>query len=479
MVRRLMGIDLGVSTAHTVVVVDEDGEVVCRRRARPNVESLTAVEQAALEGTPAGTRLEVVVEGTGPAWMPIVVFFSTRGHVVFRVSSAKSADLRRFLSRHAKTNQIDAETLARLPLIDRRGLQPVETPEGAAASLDRRVRAAGRLREQATRHKTRLRFLARQAFPMLDDAVTGELGVGDIAVLERYGDPRKMVRAGLERVTRLMVKASRGHHGQARATAWLGVARASVELYGSHPAVAFEDLAAEMATEARLWRACEREHADHARVREATYREVDPGGLARTIPGIADVGGPVLVAAMGRPGRFSNAEAFKAFTGLTPRAPQTGMSDRKGQPMTKAGPRRLREQLVHSANTARRLDPQLAEVYWTQMVERGAHHTKAVCVVAARLAARAWSVMARGEAYVLRDVDGRAVTAEEAKQIIAERYQIPEAVRRRRRSRQVGKAPHTTSPPHIEATSPTRHDRSSSDATSRGHATPVVATLPS
>jgi hypothetical protein len=41
------------------------------------------------------------------------------------------------------------------------------------------------------------------------------------------------------------------------------------------------------------------------------------------------------------------------------------------------------DQLVQSANTARQIDPQLAVVYWSQMVERGAHHTNALCVVAA------------------------------------------------------------------------------------------------
>ena len=36
-----------------------------------------------------------------------------RGHQVFQVSSQKAADLRWFLSRHAKSNGIDAGTLAR------------------------------------------------------------------------------------------------------------------------------------------------------------------------------------------------------------------------------------------------------------------------------------------------------------------------------------------------------------------------------
>lgn len=49
---------------------------------------------------------------------------------MFRVSSARAADLRRFLSRHAKSNGIDADTLARLPLVDPAGLHPLELPGG-------------------------------------------------------------------------------------------------------------------------------------------------------------------------------------------------------------------------------------------------------------------------------------------------------------------------------------------------------------
>jgi transposase len=386
----------------------------------------------------------------------VAVFFSRRGHVVHRVSSAKAAALRRFLSQHAKSNSIDAETLARLAIIDPGGLQQLWLAEGAAASLDRRVRAADRLTEMTTRHKVRIRELARQAMPMLDDAITGELTAGDLAVLERYGDPRKLLRVGLARLTALIRKASRGHYGQDKAEAWRAVAAAAVELYGDDPAVPFEDLAAEMATEARLLRAVLAERDAHARHREVAYRQVDPDGLARSLPGIADIGGPVLVAAMGDAARFPDAAAFKRFSGLTPRASETGDTDRKGQAMSKAGPRRLRDQLVQSANTARQVDPQLAEVYFTQMVERGAHHQKALCVVAARLAERAWVVMSRGQPYVIRDVDGTPVTPAEARTIIEERYRVPEHVRRRRRSRKhARKAPHQVLKAH--ALGQTRH----------------------
>ena len=114
---------------------------------------------------PAGTVLEVVIEPTGPAWLPVAVFFTARGHRVFRVSWAKAADLRRFLSRHAKSNGIDADTLARLPLVDPAGLHPLELPGAERAALDRRVRAADRLTAGRAEHKVRIKDLVRQLMP--------------------------------------------------------------------------------------------------------------------------------------------------------------------------------------------------------------------------------------------------------------------------------------------------------------------------
>jgi transposase len=437
--RRLVGIDLGIASAHTVRVLDGEGNTIAKRKAWPTTESLGEVETVALFGCPAGTRLEVVIEPTGPAWLPIAVFFSARGHIVHRVSSAKAHDLRRFLSRHTKTNGIDADTLARLPLFDPAGLQPLELPGAQRAALDRRVRATDRLTQQGALHKRRMKDLVRQLLPVTP--LTGDLGVADLAVLERFADPNALVKAGLKRLTALIAKASNNHQGAERARQWLDAAEGSIELYAGHPAVAFADLAAEVATEVRLLRAVQAELATHAPERERCYRGVDPDGLARSLPGLAEVGGPALVACMGDPARFGRGKRFRSFTGLTPKASETGDTDRKGQPMSKAGSSLLRTTLVRAADHARKQDPQLARIYYLQMVERGKDHLGALCVVAATLAERAWAVMQRGMPYVVCDTDGRPVEPDEANAIIAEHWTVPAEVRARRRSKKAGKAP--------------------------------------
>lgn len=72
-------------------------------------------------------------------------------HVVFATRSVPT-----------KTNGIDADTLAHLPLFDPAGLQPLELPGPERAALDRRVRATDRLTAAGAEHKRRIKDLVRQ-----------------------------------------------------------------------------------------------------------------------------------------------------------------------------------------------------------------------------------------------------------------------------------------------------------------------------
>ncbi len=72
------------------------------------------------------------------------------------------------------------------------------------------------LTEQATTYKIRIRDLVRQLFPTLNDVLTSELRIGDLAVLERYGDPRALVDAGPERIAQLLSAGSAGRFPRPR-----------------------------------------------------------------------------------------------------------------------------------------------------------------------------------------------------------------------------------------------------------------------
>jgi len=65
--------------------------------------------------------------------------------------------------------------------------------------LDRRVRACVRLTVQASEHKVRLKDRVRQLMPLTP--LTGDLGRADLAVLERWADPRALLRLGKARLS--------------------------------------------------------------------------------------------------------------------------------------------------------------------------------------------------------------------------------------------------------------------------------------
>jgi hypothetical protein len=56
-----------------------------------------------------------------------------------------------------------------------------------------------------------------------------------------------LIRLGPKRLTGIMAKASNHHQSAEAAAEWLAAAQASLDLYADHPAVAFADLAAEIA----------------------------------------------------------------------------------------------------------------------------------------------------------------------------------------------------------------------------------------
>jgi hypothetical protein len=98
----------------------------------------------------------------------------------------------------------------------------------------------------------------------------------------------------------------------------------------------------------------------------------------------------------------------------------------------------------------------LAQQPRLQMTERGATHLKVCCVVAGHLAERARTVLHRGTPYAICDNDGNPVTPQQARQIITEKWTVPEEVRKRRRSRKTaGKVPQAaTTGPHTRGDLP-------------------------
>jgi len=273
------------------------------------------------------------------------------------VPSEQSADLRRYYNKHTKIDRLDCELLARLPLLHPDGL--LATPGlGPAEALRRTVGHRESLVTRRTGVLQRLDALLELLGPGWTAALAtdpGKAALAVLAVLKRYADPHALQRLSRARLTRLLIRASRGAWREDKADALLAAARESLTLW-SGGGIDFAELAEDIGVEARLIRqlTAEIEQLDD---RIATHYEAsDPTGIVASAPGV----GAVLA--------------------LVPKVSQSGTVDRHDGPTT-PGDHVLRYALFMAADHARKTDPTLAARY--QRLRAAGKHTTARCAPSA------------------------------------------------------------------------------------------------
>ena len=427
-----LGIDVASREAHRASLTDSTGRFVWRnRKFTTRSDELEALWSAVREAS-ADEPVVVVLEPTRNAWVPLAAWLRGVGARVELVPAEQSADLRKYYSKHVKNDRLDSELLARLPLLHPDGLTTTQTL-GPAESLRRAARRRVSLTSRRVACVQRLDALLELLGPAWFDALGSNLGKAALFLLERYADPRALLRLGRGRLTRLLINQSRGHWREAKAEELLAAARDTLQLW-SHGGLDFGELADDIATEARLIATIDREIEALDERLGALYEETDPDGIVISAPGVGDVLAPMILGRLGDANRFRDLAAIRSYSGLVPGVDQSGVSDRKQRP-TKAGDQVLRYALFLAADQARRVDPTLAARY-NRLRADGKHHNSALCTLGAVLLTRIAACWRRGEHYQLKDLDGRDITPEEGRKICAELKPIPIRTDRRRKESQ-------------------------------------------
>lgn len=424
-----LGIDVACTAAHQASLADERGVFLWQgwrfRTTTIDLERLWAK-------IPDGARVVVIMEPTRNAWAPLAAWLQARGAVVSVVPPEQSADLRDYYNKHTKTDRLDSKMLARMPMLHPDGLRAIDSL-GPADAFKRAVRHRASVQKRRVACAMRLDALLELLGPdWLDLFGTVSYGKTAVAVLERYASPHALKKLGRSRLTKLLIRASRGAWREAKADEILAAANETLALWAAG-GLDFDELAEDIALEARQIKALDAELAALDDRIEAFYETADPAGIVASAPGIGVVSAAAILARTGDLNRFENLAGIRAFTGLVPKIDQSGTSDHHHGP-TKAGDPGLRQALFLAAELARKVDPTLAARYHRLYVDGGKHHNSAVCTVAAVLVTRIAACWRNGQLYELRDTDGRPITEEEGRAICAERYKIDAATRAARRN---------------------------------------------
>ncbi|MEV0792374.1 IS110 family transposase [Kribbella sp. NPDC050459] len=375
-----LGIDVACRAAHQASLARPDGTFVWTGRkffTRPaELEALWAAL-----GLAEGDTVRVVLEPTRNAWAPLASWLRRRGAKVSMVPTTQSADLRAYYSKHTKNDHLDSKLLARLPLLHPEGLRE-HTSNGPAEPLRRIVKIRSSIVKRRTAVFQRLDAQLELLGPAWYEALGSNYGKAALAVLARYADPHALVRLGQARLTRFLIRHSRGAWRDDHARALLTAAKQSLQLWGTdtETGIDFAELAADIAVEAEQAQVLTDQIDDLDERIANLYAEADPTAVIASAPGVGPVTSAIITGRIGDPHRFTSLAAIRAYSGLVPKVAQSGQSHHQ-HGLTKAGDPLLREALFTAADQARRTDPQLAAKY-ARLMATERHHDSAICHIA-------------------------------------------------------------------------------------------------
>lgn len=434
---RTMGIELAVAGAHKAIVMDEGGQFVTRlitfyARAGDLDNLLARARQGA-----ASPDVQAVMEPTGMAWFPIAVYLTRQQVPVYLVNGQQVKDFRRFLKKHAKSDRVDARVLAKLPQVNQEGIHRLHLPDADTLACQRACREMDRLSSQITAITNRLKAIDRFAWPGLGDLVfPHHLSPAARWFRDHWYDPQRVLEAGAQTIRQQWLDSGTdpddpGHWAESL----VDLAEQVLLLYGNDgTALDFTRLHEEVSRQQAELAFLEEQHR-LVRLKEVhpLYWQIHPSRHLQSLKGVGQDSAAVYASLIGDPQRFASTDLFRAWTGMVPDSKQSGQSESKGLHITKAGPDLIKKYAYLDADVARQWDPQIAAIYYDQMVRKGKHHTQAVCACATHLLDRVFAVLRDDRPYECRDVDGTPLDWDEARVIVAERYTVPVEVRRRTR----------------------------------------------
>jgi transposase len=299
----------------------------------------TTPERLELFARSLGADDRVALEVTGAAWEIARILEPHVRRVV--VVSADDTGIRQA---RAKTDRLDARTLARLVWAGE--LDAVWMPDERCRVMRRRLAR----REQLVRSRSRAK---NEIHAVLMRRLQGRPPMSDL-----FG---------------------------VKGRAWLRTLELPVE---------------EAETLESVMRQIEFLDSEIAAVERLIAREVLGSPDARrlmTVPGVNVICAATFLAAIGDIRRFRSARALVAYLGLDPRVRQSGSEPARGGRISKRGSASVRWALVEAATSVVRQPGPLHAFYQRLRARRG--HGKAVVASARKLASLFWCLLSRGEDY--------------------------------------------------------------------------------
>mgnify|MGYP001827324824 CR=1 FL=1 len=135
----------------------------------------------------------------------------------------------------------------------------------------------------------------------------------------------------------------------------------------------------------------EQDHQLRLKTVRPLYRQFHPSRDLETLRGVGQDSAALYIAFIGDIQRFPSLRDFLNWSGLIPFSHQSGDAQARSLRVTKAGPNLVKATAFLNASIARQWDPQIAAVYYRQIMQHGKHHLQATCACATHLLTRIYA----------------------------------------------------------------------------------------
>jgi len=381
------GIDVAKHT-HTVVVLDEQGQVVKAAFAVSN-------DRAGFDGllgqlAEYAGQVQIGLEATGHYWLALYDTLTHRGYPVAVINPLQIRAYRKLDLRKRKTDRVDARHIAAFL----RFAQPRCTDPTLPVIM--RLRELTRFRfnlvQQKGDAKRRVLCVLDRVFPEYEQLFSDVFLRSSRALLAEAVTPDEFAAFDLSELEQLLHRVSRGRFGQERAEA---IQRAACQSVG----VSFLTDAAQIEMRCLLAQIdlLEQQVADVEAAIEQVMAEIPQ--YITTIDGIGPVTGAALVAEIGDVQRFDTLEKLVTFAGIDATVFKTGQFEGNQRHMSKRGSPYLRCALWQAAGASLQHNPEL-KTYYDKKRAEGKIHGVALGAVCRKLLARVYVILREQRPYV-------------------------------------------------------------------------------
>jgi transposase len=372
---------------HDVELVDDQGQVLARRRLPEGIEGIAGLHALVAEHLPEDWEefepeqvqalVKVGIETDRGPWVAALV---AAGYGVFAINPLSVA---RYRERHstsgAKSDAADAHLLAEIVRIDRAHHRPLAGDSQEADAIKLVARTHQSLIWERSRHVLRLRSALRDFFPAALEAFADLDAPDAVELLTAAPDPDRARRLTRRRIAAALKRSNR-RNVEVRATEIQQILAAE-QLRRSEPVEAA--YAAIVASQAVIVATLNTQIEQMAAVVEAHFGQHPDAETYISQPGLGVVLAARVLGEFGDdPHRYTDAKARKNYAGTSP---ITRASGKKKIVLARyARNRRLGDALQQWAFCSLRGSPG-ARAYYKQLRTRGIGHQAALRQLANRL----------------------------------------------------------------------------------------------